>query len=193
MPANEAKPTGPTAWGSGDSWTQEAQHVSFPAEAILCIPNPSILPVLFLVTITELGGGKSGGPMTAGKWCECTVEGQDRDLSSTSPDSRSPHTCIPKALARQAVSQSLVSALPSQALFVKTHAQAASQAGTLEMRRDCSTRHDMAAWVESKHPHAYTLTHTQIHKQSDEGSAASVESRGCDARWNICSASRGTE
>lgn len=82
-----------------------------------------ILPVLSPAT-SELGGGKSG------KWCEC--ERQDRDLSSTSPDSMAP-AYLPWAVRVYCLRRQVKSCGQDSC----THA--ASQAGLLEMRRHCST------------------------------------------------------
>lgn len=88
--------------------------------------------------------------MMTGKWCEC--EGQDRDLSSTSPDSRSPQTCIPRLLSSQSTkSASLLPASPSQVL-VSRQTQAARLGHWTCDGTVAQPQHDM---IDSQHAHPH--------------------------------------
>lgn len=143
MPANEAKPAGPAAWGSGDSWTQGGSACFVSRRGL--IPHPSFCP--FSSRQHQSWEAVSGSPIATGKCGVRRVKGRLAICRPLLQIPGSPHTCIPRlptaCLRRQVKS-----------CCQDSCAHAGGQAGLLEMRRHGSTtRHDR----QSAHTHTHTI------------------------------------
>lgn len=146
MPANLAKPTGPTAWGSGDSWTQGGSACFVSRRGL--IPHRTFCP--FFSRQHQSWEAVSGSPVTTEKSGVRRVKGRIAICRPLLQIPGSPHTCIPRQ-----PTACIAKSRPA----VKTHAH------TQAARQGCSrcdgtvAQHDM---IDSQH-----TWHTHKIRQSD--------------------------